>query len=104
MKEENREVCTKDIIKGLKFLENEGKEVTLVNFYKGSLVKHNASILSVDENEVTFQIHKYQGLALEEEKQTMIESGIFPKFVKARLVSIDKAELKATLEGFVYVC
>jgi DNA-binding NarL/FixJ family response regulator len=113
--EESGKISTKDIsvekdsegyrtmIKGFKFLEKEGKEVKLVNFYKGILIRYDASLLKVDEDEIIFQVHKYQRLALEEEKRTLIKSDIFPKLVSARLVSIDKTELKATLVDFVYV-
>jgi hypothetical protein len=107
--EESREIGTKDIItdetitKGLRLLEKEGKEVKLVNFYKGILIRYNASVLSVNEDEAIFQIHKYQRLALEEEKQTFMNSEIFPKTVKANLITVDATELKAVLTDFVYV-
>ncbi len=107
--EENREIGTKNvvvdetIIKGLRLLEKEGKEVKLVNFYKGILIRYNASVLSVDEDEAVLQIHKYQRLAIEEEKQTFISSELFPKTVKANLITVNATELKAVITDFVYV-
>ncbi|KKL85774.1 hypothetical protein LCGC14_1951360 [marine sediment metagenome] len=107
--EESREIGTKDIItdetiiKGLRLLEKEGRKVKLVNFYKGILIRYNASVLSVNEDEAIFQIHKYQRLALEEEKQTFMNSEIFSKTVKANLITLDATELKAVLTDFVYV-
>ncbi|MFQ5714404.1 MAG: hypothetical protein ACE5GU_10265 [Candidatus Scalinduaceae bacterium] len=107
--EESRETGTKDvvvdetIIKGLKSLEKEGKKVKLVNFYKGILIRYDASVLSVDEDEAVLQIHKYQRLALEEEKQTFISSELFPKTIKANLITVNATELKAVLADFAYV-
>jgi hypothetical protein len=107
--EESRESGTKDvvtdktIIKGLRLLKKEGKKVKLVNFYKGILIRYNASVLSVNEDEAIFQIHKYQRLALEEERQTFINSEIFSKTVQANLIAVDVTKLKAVLADFVYV-
>ncbi len=107
--EESREIGTKGviadetIIKGLRLLEKEGKEVKLVNFYKGILIRYNASVISVIDDEAVLQIHKYQRLALEEEKHTFINSELFPKTIKANLVAVDATELKAILTDFVYV-
>ncbi len=91
------------IIKGFELIEKERKEVKLVNFHKGVLIKYDASISRMDKDMVTFNIHKYQTVAMEDEEQTFIKSEIFPKMIRASVGTIDPEELKATLTDFVYV-
>ncbi len=120
--ENNKEISTKDvvvekereekgekekekeaIIKGFELIEKKRKEVKLVNFHKGVLIRYGASVSRMDKGTVTFNIHKYQTVAMEDEKQTFIKSEIFPKMVKARVVTVNLKESKATLKDFVYV-
>ena len=113
--ENNKKISTKDIvvekerdkkeaiIKGFELIEKEKKEVKLVNFHKGILVRYDASISRIDKDMVTFNLHKYQTVAMELEKQTFVKSEIFPKMIAASVVKVDPKELKATLTDFVYV-
>ncbi len=118
--EDNKEISTKDIvvekereekgeeekeaiIKGFELIEKERKEVKLVNFHKGVLLKYDASISCMSNDKATFNIHKYQTAALEDEKRTYIKSEIFPKMIKASVVTVYPKELKVTLTDFAYV-
>ena len=57
----------------------------------------------MSKDKVVFDIHKFQAVVMEDTKQTFVKSEIFPKMIKASVVTVNTKELKATLTDFVYV-
>jgi hypothetical protein len=91
------------IIKGFELIEKERKEVQLINICEGLLLRYNSSISHRSKDKVIFNIHKFQAVVMEDTKQTFVKSEIFPKMIKASVVTVNLKELKATLTDFVYV-
>ena len=101
--EKEREEKEESIIKGFELIEKERKEVKLINICEGLLLRYNSSISHMSKDKVVFDIHKFQAVVMEDTKQTFVKSEIFPKMIKASVVTVNTKELKATLTDFVYV-
>jgi hypothetical protein len=92
----------REIISILEQLAQEKKEVKLINSHKGIPISYGATIQGFNTSGVIFQVHKYQVVCLELERQTFLYTDLLPSVVKAKVANIDIITGKVTLTGFVY--
>jgi hypothetical protein len=92
-----------EIISGLRKINQMGRNVRMINVYKGFPVAYDARILSIGIDAVTFKVHRYQALCLWLENQTFIQSAEFPEIVRAMAVTVDLESEIAALSNFEYV-
>lgn len=92
-----------EIISGLRKINQMGRNVRMINVYKGFPVAYDARILSIGIDAVTFKVHRYQALCLWLENQTFIQSDEFPEIVRALAITVDLETEIAALSNFEYV-
>jgi hypothetical protein len=91
-----------EILAQLEQLSESGKNVKLLNVFKGIPVSYEASIRRMDGLLVEFNVHRYQVLCLEIEKQTIIQDGGLLSPIKADVLTVDKFLNTAYLYNFTY--
>jgi hypothetical protein len=91
------------ILQTLRKISQAGKDVRLINIYKGFPVAYPARILSIGIDAVTFKVHRYQALCLWLENQTYIQSDEFPEIVRALAVTVNLENEIVALSNFEFV-
>jgi len=86
-----------------KFLlaSSEDRSVQLINIYKGVPISHNASVIKVINDRLTLKFHKNHTLCLNMEGRTYIQSKLFLKPIKARVMTINTTEGYAILTDLI---
>lgn len=78
------------------------RQVKLINVYKGVPVSHDATVTRVINDRLSLKFHHDQALLLNLEGQTYILSRLFPKPIKASVMTINTNEHVAILTDFVF--
>ncbi len=78
------------------------RSVKLINVYKGIPISHDAMVTKVINDRLTLKFHHNQALLLNLEGQTYILSALFPKPIKATVMTINTNEHVAILTDFVF--
>jgi len=93
---------TKTIVSKFALANSDEREVTLLNVYKGVPISYAASIIRVINERLTVKVHKNQALCLNIEGQTYIQSKLFDRPIKAKVMSVNTAEQIAILTDFSF--
>jgi hypothetical protein len=93
---------TKAIVSRFALANSDEREISLLNVYKGVPISYNASIIRVINERLTVKVHKNQALCLNIEGQTYIQSRLFDKPIKAKVMSVNTAEQIAILTDFSF--
>lgn len=91
-----------EILKRLTVAKNLKKSIVMFNVFKGIPISYPAAVLEVDERGASFEVHKYQAVALDSEKRTQLRASIFPKDIKAKVSSVEIKKTLAALSDFAY--
>ena len=91
-----------EILGHLEKMAENGKSLRLLNVFKGIPVSYEAGIRRIDGLLVEFNVHRYQVLCLEIEKQTIIQESGLPYPIKADVLAVDKFVNTAYLYNFTY--
>lgn len=93
---------TRLIVSKFLLASSEDRYIQLINIYKGVPISHNASVTKVINDRLTLKFHKSHTLCLNLEGQTYIQSKLFPKPIKARVMTINTTEGFAILTDLVF--
>ncbi len=93
---------TKVIIAKFMLAEGEERQIKLVNLYKGVPISNEGSVIRVINDRITIKFHQGQALLLNLEGQTYILSKLFPKPIKAAVMTINTNEQIAILTNFSF--
>jgi len=93
---------TKAIVSRFALANSDEREISLLNVYKGVPISYVASIIRVINERITVKVHKNQALCLNIEGQTYIQSRLFDKPIKAKVMSVNTAEQIAILTDFSF--
>lgn len=87
----------------LKIQENNEK-VVFLNLYMGVPIRFEASIIRIDEEEVTFRTSPLQEMAMKHDNQAYImQGGALSKPIKAEIVYCNIPQNEVTLKNFTYM-
>jgi hypothetical protein len=92
-----------DILRQLESIARERKSLRMLNIYKGIPVAYDASILEIQENVVTFSVHRYQATCLELQRQAYLQTDDLEGMVRGSVLAVDILNETAALAAFVYV-
>jgi len=93
---------TKLIIARFMLANGEERQIKLINVYKGVPISHDAVLIKVINDRLTLKFHHNQALLLNLEGQTYILSTLFPKPIKATVMTINTTEQVAILTDFSF--
>ncbi len=93
---------TKLIIARFMLANADERQVKLINVYKGVPISHDAVLIKVINDRLTLKFHHNQALLLNLEGQTYILSALFPKPIKATVMTINTTEQVAILTDFSF--
>lgn len=77
--------------------------VYLLNVYKGVPISYEATLVEVSSTRVKVKTQKYQIVCLYRERETYIQSRLWPHTLHAQVVEVDLPNTEAVLTGFDYV-
>jgi hypothetical protein len=81
-------------------LYHDSRPVKFTNIYQGIPISCTGNILKVEEDRVTFNISRYQGLCLKLEGRTIIHSDFLTRKFQAETVQVDLKNETAVLTNF----
>jgi len=93
---------TKVIIAKFMLAEGEERQIKLINVYKGVPISHEGTVVKVINDRITIKFHVGQSLLLNLEGQTYILSKLFPKPIKAAVMTINTNDQIAILTNFSF--
>lgn len=80
------------------------EEINLLNIYKGLCINTPSLIFNKTDQEVYVTFKQLQGTAMYFEKETLLQSGNFPKDIVADVKHIDFTKKIAQLNNFRFIC
>lgn len=101
-KQKQRKNQYREIIALLQQSHETDGTVVLTNTFRGITVSYEARIIALNQDQATFEVHKYQAAAMTVEKSTLISATFLPKPVRARVASINTPKMMADLRDFAY--
>ena len=84
-------------------IKREKKEIKLINVYKGFPISYPGTVVAVGKKAIKVKTEAFQTVCLYLDKETYVQSDIFPAVVRANVVDLDFNKLEATLSTFKYV-
>ncbi len=85
-------------------IKEDNEKVVFLNLYMGVPIKYEASIIRIENDEVTFRTSPLQEIAMINDNQAYImENGILSRPVKAEVVYCDIPKNEVTLKNFTYM-
>ncbi|MCI0521830.1 MAG: PilZ domain-containing protein [Chloroflexi bacterium] len=81
----------------------QGKDVRLLNIYKGLPISYNAQVTGVHNKSADLSVNRYQATCLEAQRQTFLQSEYLQHTVGGTVVSVNIVEERVTLASFDYV-
>lgn len=96
-----REIEHREIMALLKQSHEKDVALGLNNTFRGISVSYEARVTALHQDQVTFEVHKYQAAAMALEKSTLITAPFLPKPVHARVASINS--MNVDLWNFTYL-
>lgn len=85
-------------------IQDENEKVYFLNLYMGVPIRFEASVIRIEEDEVTFRTSPLQEMAMMNDNQAYImQNGILSKPVKAEVVYCNIPQNEVTLRNFVYM-
>jgi hypothetical protein len=92
-----------EILPILEQLAAQGKEVRLLNIYKGLPISYGAKILAVHGLIADLIVNRYQATCLEAQRQTFLQNEALPHTVSGTVLTVNVVEERVTLTSFAYV-
>jgi len=77
-----------------------GKEISLLNVFKGIPLSFPARIEQIDENYIHVRTENHQAVCMYLEKSTFIQSDMLPEVLRADVIELDAEKHIATLGNF----
>ena len=93
---------TKSIVAKFALATSDEQDITLLNVYKGVPISYAATVIRVINDRLTVKVHKNQALCLNIEGQTYIQTLLFDRPIKAKVMSVNTAEQIAILTDFTF--
>lgn len=84
-------------------INREKKEIKLINVYKGFPISYPGKVIAVGKKAIKVKTEAFQTVCLYLDKETYVQSEIFPAVVKANVAELDFNKLDATLSSFKYM-
>jgi len=81
----------------------EKKNIRLINVYKGFPISYPGTVITVDKKELKVKTEAFQAVCLYLDKETYIQSDMFPAIVRANVTGLEFNKLEVTLSAFRYV-
>jgi len=79
-----------------------GKELRLVNEYKGIPISFAANIIEIGRSSIRIKTEKYQIVCLYKERFTYLSSNFLPRNITARVILLDVGKMEAILSKFAF--
>ena len=90
-------------IEYFKEIFSAGKEISLLNVFKGIPLSFPAKIEQIDENHIHVCTENHQAVCMYLEKSTYIQSDMLPEVLRADVIDLDAENHLATLGNFSQV-
>jgi hypothetical protein len=85
-------------------IQEENEKIHFLNLYLGVPIRFEASIVRIEDDEVTFRTSPLQEMAMKNDNQAYImQNSILNKPVKAEVVYCNISQNEVTLRNFVYM-
>ena len=78
-------------------------EMKILNIYHGLVINTSSKILAVNRDTITISFEALQGVVIDIEKRTILQSPVFPHDIEAKVKKIDLARKIVMLEKFRFL-
>ena len=84
-------------------LQQDGKPVKFINIYQGIPITCTGTVLKIEDDRVSFNVPRYQGLCLKLEGRTILHSDHLVRKYQAETLRVDLKNETAELKNFEYI-
>ncbi|NCD11556.1 MAG: PilZ domain-containing protein [Epsilonproteobacteria bacterium] len=95
---------TNTILEAFRTMQNKDEKIIFLNLYKGVPISSEASIVSIEDESVTFQVDALQAIAIKLDNHAfLVKNDYFAKHMKADVLAYHFHNNTVTLNNFTYL-
>ena len=96
-------ISKEEILSLFQQINREKKEIKLINVYKGFPISYPGAVIAVGKKAIKVKTEAFQTVCLYLDKETYVQSDMFPAVIRANVANLDFNKLEATLSTFKYM-